>query len=169
MKNLLIALLLTGLSGVKSMAAGSDPLAGVYTAYLDVKNALTRDDAFKSKAASEKLSAAVGDIKSETLTETQKKVWTKFAPRLKTDADAMKATADIAKQRKAFASFSSGFYQVIKAFGTNATDIRYQFCPMADEGRGAYWLSEDPSIRNPYLGRTMPSCGSTKQTIGAVH
>ncbi|MUH38332.1 efflux RND transporter periplasmic adaptor subunit [Zobellia amurskyensis] len=35
-----------------------------------------------------------------------------------------------------------------------------QKCPMANSNKGAFWLSEEKEIRNPYYGQEMISCGS---------
>ena len=43
--------------------------------------------------------------------------------------------------------------------------VHYQFCPMAKNGKGAYWLSENKDIRNPYFGKKMIDCGETKETL----
>ena len=43
--------------------------------------------------------------------------------------------------------------------------VYYQFCPMAINNKGAYWLSELKSIRNPYFGEQMMNCGETKETL----
>ena len=39
------------------------------------------------------------------------------------------------------------------------------FCPMYSDGKGATWLSETKEIKNPYLGKKMPTCGSMKEEI----
>jgi Cu(I)/Ag(I) efflux system membrane fusion protein len=36
---------------------------------------------------------------------------------------------------------------------------------MAFEGKGAYWLSENKDIRNPYFGKKMIDCGDTRETL----
>ncbi len=41
--------------------------------------------------------------------------------------------------------------------------VRWQM--MANDGKGAIWLSEVKEIKNPYLGSKMPDCGSVKETI----
>ena len=41
----------------------------------------------------------------------------------------------------------------------------YQFCPMADNNKGAYWLSKEETILNPYFGKAMHSCGEIKYVI----
>jgi len=152
----------------QAQTVSQDPLADVYSAYIEVKNALTLDDAGKGMMASGKLYVAVGDIKPERLTTAQKGVWEKYSAKLLDDAEQMKSAADITKQRQHFGVFSVNFYQVVKAFRSNPTDVYYQFCPMANNGEGGYWLSEQSVIQNPYMGQKMPTCGSTKQTIGAI-
>jgi hypothetical protein len=41
--------------------------------------------------------------------------------------------------------------------------VYYDCCPMAK----AYWVSEEGNIVNPYLGQSMPTCGSVKDTLKA--
>jgi len=43
--------------------------------------------------------------------------------------------------------------------------VYLQFCPMANGGKGASWLSKDEEIRNPYFGSRMLKCGRIKETI----
>ena len=40
-------------------------------------------------------------------------------------------------------------------------------CPMAFDGRGAWWLQADRETRNPYFGAAMPECGDVVETISA--
>ena len=43
--------------------------------------------------------------------------------------------------------------------------IYYQHCPMANDGKGANWLSKEEEIKNPYFGSMMLSCGKTIETL----
>lgn len=45
------------------------------------------------------------------------------------------------------------------------TPIYYQFCPMANNGKGANWLSKENVVKNPYYGSMMLSCGKVTETI----
>jgi hypothetical protein len=36
---------------------------------------------------------------------------------------------------------------------------------MYNDGKGANWLSETKEIANPYLGKSMPTCGSVKEEL----
>ena len=41
----------------------------------------------------------------------------------------------------------------------------WEFCPMADNNNGAYWLSKEEKVINPYFGSAMLTCGEVKQVI----
>ena len=36
---------------------------------------------------------------------------------------------------------------------------------MANDKKGAFWISESKEIKNPYLGKKMPTCGEVKEEI----
>jgi len=38
-----------------------------------------------------------------------------------------------------------------------------QYCPMAFQNKGAYWLSSEKKIMNPYFGDKMLHCGVVKE------
>lgn len=62
-------------------------------------------------------------------------------------------------QREHFAMLSKDINDLIKTFGT--TQKLYQdHCPMYDEGKSGYWISENKEIRNLYYGAQMLTCGS---------
>ncbi len=63
-----------------------------------------------------------------------------------------------------FKSLSKDMFEVIKV-SNSETPVYYQFCPMADSGKGANWLSLRENIKNPYYGSQMLSCGKTVETI----
>jgi Cu(I)/Ag(I) efflux system membrane fusion protein len=71
----------------------------------------------------------------------------------------------ISNQREAFANFNTTFYQSIKQFGLSDVITYYQYCPMAVDDNGAYWLSEIREISNPYFGEEMLRCGETRETL----
>ena len=47
---------------------------------------------------------------------------------------------------------------LIKIFGTD-TKIYRDYCPMYDQGKSGYWISETKDIKNPYYGSEMLTCG----------
>jgi hypothetical protein len=36
---------------------------------------------------------------------------------------------------------------------------------MYNNGKGASWLSETKEVKNPYMGKSMPTCGTLKEEI----
>jgi len=52
----------------------------------------------------------------------------------------------------------------VKLFGVNQK-VYEQFCPMAENNTGAFWLSLQEQIKNPYLGQKMLKCGNVESTI----
>ena len=166
----IVAFIATSMQGVfaqgkKDSTLNKDPLKNVLAAYIELKNALAGDDEANVSKSGKALFKAIDDVSTDKLTTTQRNVWTKYYEKLSYDARHIKESTDIEHQREHFVSLSKNMYAVIKAFNTNATSIYYQFCPMANDGKGAYWLSQSSKITNPYLGMKMPGCGSIKDTI----
>ena len=91
-------------------------------------------------------------------------VWMKILNDLKEDAEHINNTKDIAHQRDHFMSLSTNMYALIKVAKPTET-VYYQFCPMADNGNGANWLSKENVVKNPYYGSKMLTCGSVQETI----
>jgi hypothetical protein len=155
--------------GVQSIGMDSihskDPIGSILTSYLDLKNALAKDDETNVVKNAKILFKAIEDFDMTKLSPAQHKVWMAYAKKLSYDAEHIKGTSDMDHQREHFVSLSKNMHDVEKAFNTNIINLYYQFCPMANDGKGAYWLSENEKIVNPYMGKKMPSCGSTKETI----
>jgi hypothetical protein len=77
----------------------------------------------------------------------------------------MLAEKDLEKKRESFEMISSAFYDLIRAVRPGGVTAYYQYCPMAFNDKGAYWLSNADSIRNPYFGKKMLTCGEVKETL----
>ncbi len=79
--------------------------------------------------------------------------------------DSIAKTSDLAKQRSTFTNLSN---QLIAQFSKTLVlkgSFYLQFCPMANEGNGGYWLAAEQEVRNPYYGDEMLACGEVKRTI----
>ena len=74
------------------------------------------------------------------------------------------STNDVAAQRVAFEELSMNMYSIVKTSGTNTT-LYKQYCPMAFNNKGAYWLASEEEVNNPYFGDVMLHCGSVQETI----
>ena len=67
-------------------------------------------------------------------------------------------------QREHFEVLSTDINDLISLLGTDKT-LYKDFCPMANNNKGAYWLSEVKEIKNPFFGSKMMTCGSVKKQI----
>ncbi len=143
----------------------SNPITEVYADYIGLKNSLTKDNADSAAAYAKQLFKDIDKVQMDKLTATQHTTWMKYKTNLFNDAERINGTANLENQREHFISLSKTMYDLLKAFNTNTETVYYQFCPMANDGKGAYWISENSKIVNPYFGKQMLSCGSTKETI----
>jgi Cu(I)/Ag(I) efflux system membrane fusion protein len=86
-------------------------------------------------------------------------------PAMKASVKAVQQTEDLAQQRSAFMALGEALYQSVKQLGADGPTLYYQYCPMAVGDQGAYWLSKEKEIRNPYFGESMLKCGENKETL----
>ena len=71
---------------------------------------------------------------------------------------------DIKSIRSLFYPLSDQLYYSIKKFNVKTGAYR-QFCPMAFDFKGGFWLSDSEEIRNPYFGDEMLSCGNVEEEL----
>ena len=133
--------------------------------YLQIKNALVNDNGKDAASAGNAFVASMGKMDAKSLPAHKKKIWENLADDAKEMAEHIGKNADkIEHQREHFDMLSNDMYDMLKAFGRGQT-LYQDYCPMYNNKKGAYWLSETKEIKNPYLGKKMPSCGSVKEEI----
>ncbi len=140
-------------------------LTGVYSAHISLKKGLLASDPSKTKAAVSEVEDAISKVDMSLVKGAMHTGWMENMKALQGDLDQIKSTDDIEKQRLAYADFIDELYKSIKMYGISGVTIYYQYCPMARNGKGAYWLSETEEIKNPYYGEAMLTCGETKEVI----
>lgn len=139
-------------------------LTAVFDTYFSVKDALVKTDFAMASSKSAALLSAINEVKMEKLDMDTHMVWMKVLSGLKSDAEIISKSTDVAKQRNQLNSLSKNIYALLKVSKTE-TPTYYQFCPMANDGKGANWLSKENAIKNPYYGSKMMTCGKTVETI----
>jgi len=145
--------------------AFKEQLTSVYETYLKMKDAFVATDARKVSREAEKVEKSIQSVKMELLKGDAHMAWMDQLKTLNSAIGTIAKSADIEKQRLEFARFNLAFYKSLKIFGLANDSAYYQYCPMANGDKGAYWLSETKEIRNPYFGDEMLSCGETRETI----
>ncbi len=134
-------------------------------AYLKVKDAFVASDAAQVKLEATNLKKILKAIDVKMLNGPALNDWSNYANNLDMALTEILATEDIEAQRTAFSNLSDNLYKSIKAYGLGTTTAYYEFCPMAFNDQGAYWLSDSKEIRNPYFGDKMLTCGRVTEEL----
>lgn len=129
----------------------TDPrFAVVYQEYSRVKTALVNSEVAESARAGAELLEALQDIEA--------------GEQAIADARVIAEHEDINQKRTAFRELSTAVGDLLEGKMASG-DVYVQYCPMAFNGDGAYWLSASQEIRNPYLPESMLKCGSVKDSL----
>lgn len=140
-------------------------LSAVFRSYVDLKNAFVSSDAGKVKDEARKTEESLRTVDMKLLSGAAHNDWMIYLSSLESSLKEIQSSADIEAQRKAFIIVSDNLYKSIKAFGLSGMEAFYEYCPMAFNNEGAYWLSETEEIRNPYYGDKMLKCGEVKEKL----
>lgn len=134
----------------EATATQTKTLENVVNGYLTVKNALVASDAEKTQ------NAAVALLETVDATEM---------PLIQQKTKEIAALTNLEEQRTQFDSLSVALYEQLKQHPIEGQTLYKQYCPMAFDNRGAFWLSSDREIKNPYFGDQMLRCGRTEEEL----
>lgn len=140
-------------------------LSGVFTTYVSMKDAFVATDVAQVKAAAAKTHESLKKVDMMLLTGVAHNDWMTYSGSLEASLKEIQATDDIEAQRASFSKLSDNMYKSIKAYGLGGATAYYEFCPMAFNNEGGYWLSDVAEIRNPYFGEKMLKCGSVQEKL----
>ena len=140
-------------------------LADVYEQNVKLNEALVASDAQKAASSANEVKSALKKVDMALLKGQDHQDWMKYLETMNEKALIISNTSDIDSQRKAFSGFTDALYKSIKQFGIGGTKAYYQYCPMAFNNQGGYWLSDSKDIKNPYFGSKMLKCGVTKEVL----
>ena len=147
--------------------AKSGTINDVVSGYLSLKNALTNDNANEAASAAKGINESLAKVNESALDADQKKVYDDVKDDIKEHAQHIADNSSkIDHQREHFDLLSRDMIDLVKAIGSSQTLYR-DFCPMYNNKKGAYWLSETKEIKNPYYGKEMLKCGEVKEEIKA--
>lgn len=146
-------------------ASFQQQLAGVFTSYVSLKDAFVSSDAGKVKQEAAHMNEAVEKVDMKLLSGAAHNDWMNYLAPMQSSIKDIQASSDIEVQRKAFSTLSDNLYKSIKAFGLGGKEAFYEYCPMAFNNEGGYWLSDQKEIRNPYFGDKMLTCGEVKEKL----
>jgi len=140
-------------------------LNGFLADYFALNQELIEDNQDGAKAAAKKLSETISKFDMTKLLGEQMDFYHVQEAQLNQALKGISASADIEETRMELATISESIYALVKAYHPNESELYYQFCPMAKNGDGATWISNNEEIINPYMGQRMLKCGRTQAKL----
>lgn len=122
----------------------------VFYYYIKLKDALVNTDASLTSKVSSMFKEVVISIDNQE--------------NIVTALEQMSTSSDIQFQREKFVIVTAGVEKILE--DNVAKGVFYkQYCPMAFNNMGGYWLSNSKEIRNPFFGDKMLKCGRIDKEI----
>ncbi|HSP82891.1 MAG TPA: efflux RND transporter periplasmic adaptor subunit, partial [Gillisia sp.] len=131
--------------------------------YLGLKDALVKDDYSQARKDALAFEKSIGTV--DGFNQESKIVWESYEKELKAHAGIISGAAKIEGMRERFIDLSTTMIGLVKTFGLTNGSLYVQHCPMADNDKGADWLSRSKEIQNPYYGASMLRCGEVTETL----
>lgn len=133
----------------------------VLTSYFAIKDALVNDNRSLASSSAEDFVLKLKEIDINTLQEKEKEAFIVLRPKLDKDAGMIAQANKIEDQRYSFAALSLDMWKILMSAGPQQGAIYQQYCPM----KKTYWISRESSIKNPYFGKQMLTCGKVTETL----
>ena len=141
-------------------------LGDVVDAYIGLKDALTEDNAPEAKKQAVNVKRTVEKVDMLILQGDAHNLWIKALKPINKNISNIQSDNNIEEQRKAFGLLSKDLSDAVDMLGVKMPDnktVYLEFCPMADDNKGSFWLSYEKEIANPFFGQSMLSCGEVRK------
>jgi Cu(I)/Ag(I) efflux system membrane fusion protein len=146
-----------------TLKAQLDDFMGTYWV---LQRALAADNANTARQAAGELLTAVATVDMTLFPSADHDRWMQGLPIIKEAATKISDSEDIQVQREGFYPLSQQLIGLSKSLGALGAETVYlMHCPMAFDNRGASWLQDNESLRNPYFGAAMLRCGTVEDVI----
>jgi len=140
-------------------------LKPVYSMYFDAQEALADDDLDRFKRAARDLQTVLELVKTTALVGEPLGYWRRYARELQTSNATIDGINSLETARAMFETWSDTMIEIARRYGHYGQTTHYvQYCPMAFDDRGAFWLARTEQINNPYFGESMLRCGEVRET-----
>lgn len=148
--------------------AGTQQLMTVVSDYYALKDALVATNATQADAAATKLTESIEALRTQVNQDSAASA--SFATLLDTIGLGTRQILEekdetTEKKRVHFEKVSDAMYALLKQAELKNAGVYRQYCPMAFDDKGAYWLSNETEIRNPYFGKKMLECGEVTDSL----
>lgn len=157
----------------ENTGAFNQSYAALLNAYYGVKDALVASDTAKARAAAQGLIAASDGLKVNEIqgdsTGMIKETAKSYTANISTTAKVLAGSKSLDEQRKQFEMIADAIWNLTRTVKYEGQKLYWQYCPMAFNDKGAYWMSNEAQIMNPYFGNEMLHCGSVEDSLDYSH
>ena len=137
-------------SKMMASTVSKEQLESMLSSYFTLKDALVNTNMEEAKQAATDF---INDISADFTS-------------LKASVSGMTQKVDVEAIRNDFDEVSATMYQLVKTNADKVDATVYkQYCPMAFNNKGAFWLSQEEAIMNPYFGDKMLKCGKVQEKL----
>jgi hypothetical protein len=147
--------------------AGTGYLYALLLAYYDLKDALADDRAQRADQYAATLAAYADSLQRITESGNRQVISWDALDSLRQESLMLLSVKDerCEVKRIYFEKISDHLYLLLQQAEMKNTLVYRQYCPMAFNDKGAYWLSRETEIRNPYFGKKMLECGEVTDSL----
>lgn len=129
--------------------------------YLKMKDAFVASNAIQITAMAKIVLKQFKELPTEGLGKMQKAYLNKSIETLVTIVE----NQNLENQRAHFVTLNENMIAIVMNIKPSDNLLYVQQCPMANNNKSAKWLSNEKTIRNPYFGDAMLTCGSVVEEI----
>ncbi len=120
--------------------------------------ALVEDELVRAQNAA----VTVTDFASKWLLDNPSDPLATEVTKMKVAAEKLTASEDLDEARIAFIALNQGAIAIIRSDKALQSKWQLFFCPMVAKKQGFWVQPKGEELTNPYMGTTMPGCGSKK-------
>jgi len=143
-------------------------LGKVMDEYLKLKNAFVKSDEKAVEDAAQQTLDALDKVDMTLLKGDAHNQWMKLEKPIRDNLNGIIQMKGMEMKRSHFSIVSDKLTKAVELFDAKSSQtsaLYLEFCPMAFDNKGAFWISETKEIRNPYFGDAMLTCGEVKKEL----
>ena len=142
-----------------------DALKPILTEYLAMKDALIIDNLEEAKKAGTNILKTIEGVNMSLFIGESHSVWMDLSSDLKNALQHVQHFKTLEEVRGPFQQISNRMIELETSFNSTDETLYVLHCPMANNNKGADWLSNSKEVKNPYYGQSMLTCGVVAKEI----
>jgi len=141
-------------------------LGQLVNSYVKMKDAFVVSDENLVEIEAKKVVANLEKANMSLLNGGAHNEWMRLLQPIQDNLNGIISMNGIEMKRSHFSIVSNKLTEAVDMFGiTSNQPVYLEFCPMAFDDKGAFWISSDKEIQNPYFGDKMLKCGEVKREL----